>query len=166
MYARKLTLLLCVLFLSATEYNHGWRIEYNCAHHVTWSPNKFWRFISIFYLWNKASEQQAEAFLFKQRQCKGGGGAKSSDTDNGPSEHFIVPGILQTTRNFILSELIARYRCLLSSLTTNEGEEKATHVNWKKGRLSVVSMNLPLLCVNKHVTIVPRRRKGFTSYSY
>jgi len=25
--------------------------EYSCAHHVTWSPNKLWRFACIFNLW-------------------------------------------------------------------------------------------------------------------
>jgi hypothetical protein len=27
--------------------------EYNCAHHVTWSPSKLWRSTSIFNLWGQ-----------------------------------------------------------------------------------------------------------------
>ncbi len=29
--------------------------ECSCAHHVTWSPNKFWRSTSIFNLWHERS---------------------------------------------------------------------------------------------------------------
>ncbi len=38
--------------------------EYSCAHHVTWGPNKLWRYTSIFNLWFLSSTAMSHILLY------------------------------------------------------------------------------------------------------